>query len=125
MFLPAKNFVYMYSIKSTPMDKNSTQLEILLITGTSFSSRQWFDGRKSSGEQADEKDMLEEALWNGLLGSMLPEICSEVSASGGLYLWQIKAARHLLEIEIGEFPESRDAEFSIDPYTALAPSRMN
>ena len=102
------------------MKTNSTQQEILLMTGTSFSSRQWCEKDGDSNQKhLTEKEQLEEACWNGLLQEMLPEICIQNSPDKKLYLWQIKEGTSFIELELGEVPEEKEKYFSIDPYSFL------
>lgn len=105
------------------MKPNYTQQEILLITGTSFSSRQCYQKDDENNQNnLTEKEQLEEACWNGLLQNMLPEIY-EHPFGKKLYLWQIKEAASFIEIELGELPEEKENYFSIDPYSFL-PMRL-
>lgn len=100
------------------MKTNSTQQqEILLMTGTSFSSRQW-SKKDDEGKQKilSEREQLEEACWNGMLQYMLPEICEQTEGNKKLYLWQIKEAASFIELDLGEIPEEKEKYFSIDPY---------
>jgi len=55
------------------MESNFTQQEILLITGTSFASRQWCekDGLADK-KMLTEKERLEEACWYGLVKKCCP-----------------------------------------------------
>lgn len=100
------------------MKKNSTQQEVLLLTGTKFSSRQWCMKDENQSKQLTDSEKLEEACWNGLLPEMLPEIFTETMAPGKkLYLWQVKEGASFLDLEIGEFPVAKDNYFSIDPYS--------
>ena len=102
------------------MKTHSTQQEILLITGTTFSSRQCYE--KDEGENQSgmsEVEQLEEACWNGLLPQMLPEIYEQPAGDKTLYMWQITEAASFLEIELGELPEEKERYFSIDPYSFL------
>jgi hypothetical protein len=101
------------------MKTNSTQQEILLMTGTTFSSRQFSD-RDDEGKKSglSEREQLEEACWNGLLPEMLPEIY-EQTGDKKLYMWQITEAASFIEIELGELPEEKEKHFSIDPYAFL------
>ena len=102
------------------MKKNSTQKEILLITGTSFSSRQLCERNDGGNSKSlSEIEQLEEACWNGLIHEMLPEIFEQGEGSTNLYLWQIKTASHFLELELGQSYQTTDAYFSIDPYCFL------
>ena len=98
------------------METTSTQQEILLMTGTNFSSRQCYI--KDEGDQTNltEKEQLEEACWNGMLKDMLPEIYEQPAGKGKLYLWQIREASSFLGLELGELPAEKDYHLSIDPY---------
>ncbi|MEP6616061.1 MAG: hypothetical protein ABJA57_05750 [Ginsengibacter sp.] len=102
------------------MKTNSTQQEILLMTGTTFSSRQFSD-RDDDGKKSklSEREQLEEACWNGLLPQMLPEIYEHPKDDKKLYMWQITEAASFIEIELGELPEEKEKIFSIDPYSFL------
>ncbi len=103
------------------MKANSTQQEILLMTGTRFSSRQCSDKNDATAHQnLNEKERLEEACWNGMIKDMLPEICDKNSEDKQLYLWQIKEGESYIELELAEFPEEKDKYFSIDPYALMS-----
>ena len=104
------------------MATKSTQQEILLLTGTSFTAGQW-NKKDPSGDSLTDKEQLKEACWNGLLNEMLPEICGKKENTGALYLWQIREAAAFLELELGEFPPAIDKYYSIDPYSFL-PTRL-
>lgn len=102
------------------MKTNSTQQEILLMTGTTFSSRQFCD-RDDDGKQNElsEREQLEAACWNGLLPQMLPEIYEHPGGDKNMYMWQITEAASFIEIELGELPEEKEKHYSIDPYSFL------
>lgn len=98
----------------------STQQEILLLTGTNFSSRLCYEqDDQSSIHKLTEREQLEDACWNGLLPDMLPEII-EQPYGGKLYLWQIREAKSFIEIDLGETPEDKENAYSIDPYLFLS-----
>ena len=97
------------------MEKNIQQ-EILLITGTKFSSRQCLQKINDSGRYDSEAEQLQDACWNGLLNEMLPEICK---SGKDIFLWQIRENKCGLEIELGELPLEVDSYYSIDPYIFL------
>jgi hypothetical protein len=100
--------------------KTTIQQEVLLITGTSFSSRQcWQQNEVDNQKYTPEAEQLQEACWNGLLNDMLPEICSQDLGNRKIYLWRIRENRSGIEIEMGEFPEEIEKDFSIDPYSFL------
>jgi hypothetical protein len=97
--------------------ETNLQQEILLMTGTNFTSRQCWQKNNSEKENfLSEPDELQDACWNGLLKEMLPEICEK---NKKLYLWQIKENKSCIDIELGELPSPLEAYFSIDPYTFL------
>jgi hypothetical protein len=102
------------------MKATSTQQEVLLITGTRFSSRQCQD-KKDSGNpnRLTDNEMLEDACWNGLIQSMLPEVFDAIPDADKLYLWRTKEADAFIELELGEYPDQIEKESSIDPYTFL------
>ncbi len=102
------------------MKTNSTQKEILLITGTSFSSRQFCETADGLNyNHLTEKEKLEVACWNGLLPEMLPEIFEQAPFSKKLYLWEIKEGASFIDLELGERHLKLDEQFSIDPYSFM------
>lgn len=121
LLLPMYCVIICERSKFLVMKTNSTQQEILLLTDTTFTSRQWLDREDASGKtnNLSERERLEQACWNGLLAEMLPEIVEKTDASKPLYLWQIKGTASFLELELGEYPEAKDNYFSIDPYSFL------
>ena len=102
------------------MKATSTQQEVLLITGTRFSSRQCQD-KKDAGNpnRLTDNEMLEDACWNGLIQSKLPEVFDAIPDADKIYLWRTKEADAFIELELGEYPDQIEKESSIDPYTFL------
>jgi hypothetical protein len=108
------------------MQTKNVQVEVLLITGTSFSTANLCSkGDYTSTEDRTEKEQLGEACWNGLLQEMLPEVYLQPANDGILYLWQIKEAASFLEIELGEFPAPLDKYFSITPHSFFSTLPLN
>lgn len=102
------------------MKTNSTQHEILLVTGTSFSSREFCETSDGLNyNPLTEKEKLVVACWNGLLPEMLPEIF-EQPVNKKLYLWEIREASSFIELELGEIYLELEKQFSIDPYSFLS-----
>jgi hypothetical protein len=103
------------------MEKNTVQKEILLLTGTTFSSRQYHDkDDPGNSRNLSPAEQLEEACWNGLLYDMLPEVFGQPATDEKkLYMWEIKEGKSFLEVELGEFPDEKDKYFSIDPYSFM------
>jgi hypothetical protein len=103
------------------MKTNSTQQEILLVTGTSFSSRKFCETSEGLNyNQLTEKEKLEAACRNGLLPDMLPEIFKQHSINNKLYLWKMREGSLFIELKFGEIYLELEMEFSIDPYSFLA-----
>jgi hypothetical protein len=99
------------------MKTNSTQMEVLLLTGTSFSASQLSDKSEQAPKPSfSEKEKLAEACWNGLLPEMLPELCEQIPAGKKIYLWEINEADAFIDLEFAERPEEKDQYFSINPY---------
>src|SRR5882762_2387712 len=100
------------------MKKNYTQQEILLMTGTTFSQREWCEKDSTAGNKhRAQYDQLEDACWNGLLDEMLPGIIEKSTNGKKLYLWQMRHYKSFLEMELSEHPQAIEQYFSIDPYS--------
>ena len=108
------------------MVKNYVQVEVLLITGTSFLAGKWI---KKEEDPADhllpEIEQLKEACWNGLLETMLPEVWIKPPNDGVLYLWDVKEAQSFLELELSEVPLQVDPRLSITPHSFLSFQNYN
>ncbi len=99
------------------MTQKSTQQEILIPIGTSFASRKYNKTREDiSDDNISDNEQLQEAFWNGLLNDLLPEICQLTTHNKKLFIWQVTEADEFIELELGEQPEERDKEHSINPY---------
>ena len=98
------------------MKTTSTQQEILLMTGTRFSEREWAEKLVEDKNKLSATEKLEDACWNGLLDEMLPELVQKSIEGKKLYLWHIRHCRSFLEIELSDSSPAIEREFSIDPY---------
>jgi len=99
------------------MKADKIQQEILLVTTSTFSKRQWCKQQENvaSDRHQDPVDQLEEACWNGLLSEMLPEVLEKPALEGRLYLWHIRQGATVLQIELSEQPSRINESFSIYP----------
>jgi hypothetical protein len=103
------------------MAKNYVQVEILLVTGTNFSTRNWVNKDENlTAPQQSEIERLEEACWNGMLRTMLPELWIDPPNDGILYLWEVKQAESFLKLELSEIPMPIDPRRSIAPCSFLS-----
>ena len=96
------------------MKANSTQMEILILTGTSFSASQFSDKNEAASKPGrTEKEILTEACWNGLLPALLPEICEQIPEGKKIYLWEIKEADAFIELELANCRKIRISIFRL------------
>jgi hypothetical protein len=107
------------------MKTNATQMEILLLTGTSFASQQFAEREPVKDNNSSESEMLESLCWNGLLEEILPEINPGSDRSKEIFLWQIIKGKSFIELEMGETPGMPDRYFSIDPYAFFSTKLMS
>ena len=100
------------------MKKNTTQQEILLITGTRFSSRLYASKDEASNQdQLSDNERLQEACWNGMIEELLPELREDVN-NKKLFLWNIVQGDAFLELKFSNSPkEMEEKHLSIDPYS--------
>ena len=104
----------------------TAQQEILLMTGTSFSSRNWCEKETSDDQnKMNPEDILKEACWNVLLPYMLPEICQPVLNEKKIFLWEITEAASFIEVIMGDVPAETEEYFSINPYLFLDQQLMS
>lgn len=101
------------------------QQELLVITGTKFSSREWAEKNIQDDHNFSRVEYLENACWNGLLNEMFPELIEKTTEGKDLSLWHIRQCRAFLGIELSESSPSIEQEFSIDPYLFVPAQIMN
>ena len=100
------------------MARNYTQVEVLLVTGTSFLAGNRIKKDDHIPERPlSEIEELQEACWNGLLETMLPEVWIKPPNDGILYVWDIKEARQFLEVVLSEVPLPINRRLSITPHS--------
>lgn len=107
------------------MKAQSTQQEILLMTGTKFSEREWAEKLVEDKNKLSSSEKLVDACWNGLLGEMLPELVEKTADGKTLFLWNVRHCKSFLEIELSESSPVIEREFSIDPYLFVSESCLN
>jgi len=108
------------------MKTTKVQQEILLITGTTLTSGELCKNDDTCpNDHLSGKERLEEACWNGLLQTLLPELCMQNADGEKLYLWEIKEGASFLELDLGEAPDTIDRYFSLDPYSFLSSRSYN
>ena len=104
------------SLKTILMANNYGQMEVLLMIGTSFLAGNWVRKDANVVERSyTEIEQLQDACWNGLVKTMLPEVWVEPPNGGILYLWKVREAKSFLELEISEVPLPIDRRLSLKP----------
>lgn len=107
------------------MERNFTQQEILLVTGTSFTLGNFCEEFGMDNHyRLTEKERLEVACWNGMLPVMLPEIIIKNPAVK-LHLWEIREASAFIKLELGEYYMDFDRHYSINPYAFMSTIQMS
>jgi hypothetical protein len=107
------------------MKAQSTQQEILLITGTKFSEREWAEKIVEDKNKLSAIEKLEDACWNGLLDEMLPELIQKTEDGKKLFLWNVRNCKSFLEIELSDSSPVIERENSIDPYLFVSEIPLN
>lgn len=105
------------------MKNHYTTNEILLVTGTTFSGRDFC--RITETRPMTEKQRLEKACWDGLLVEMLPEVVQDSTTMHRQYTWHVKLTDQLLVIKMGTTDEDIPVCSSINPYYYLLSTSLN
>jgi hypothetical protein len=108
------------------MAKNYIQVEVLLLTGTTFSAGNLVKKDDDpTGRRPSEVEQLQEACWNGLVKTMLPELLIDPPNGGILYLWEVEEAESFLALELSEIPLPKNPRRSITPRAFLSFQNYN
>ncbi|CAN5178102.1 hypothetical protein BH11BAC5_BH11BAC5_26680 [soil metagenome] len=101
-----------------------TTQEILLMTNTAFSAREYSDKNENQPSKNNNQNKLAEACWNGLIPAMLPELFDD-PYSKRRTMWQLAECNHLLYAHLGEDGTTPDTEFTINPYVLMEEMNIN
>jgi hypothetical protein len=96
----------------------STQQEILLITGTSFSSREFCETTDGLNYN-HRKGEIGISFLECLLRELLPAMFEQHSVNKKLYLWEMGEGSLFIQLKLGEIYLESEMQSSIDPYTFL------
>jgi len=106
------------------MKPNSTNHEVLLLTGTRFSKKQLCE-KDSQQPEVSLTGQLQKACWNGLIFEILPDILEYAADKNGMYTWEVTAAEHFIDVKIGAAPYSVEYGMSVNPYFFLLEKNFN
>jgi hypothetical protein len=101
-----------------------TTQEILLMTNTKFSAREYSDKNENEPPKNNNQNKLAEACWNGMIPAMLPELF-DYTDNKRLTMWQLVECNHLLYAQLGEDPMIPEADFTLNPYLLIENSVWN
>jgi len=108
------------------MAKRYTQVEVVLMTGTTFLAGNWIPrDEEPTGRHLSDMEKLQEACWNGLLETMLPEVWVKPANDAILYLWDVQEGEDCLELMLSEVPVPVDPQLSISPHLFLSFQPLN
>jgi hypothetical protein len=107
------------------MKTKVTQQEILLMTGTAFSSRFNYVMNEMGQSDFSIKEQLVSACWNGVLPELLPEIFDQKDGVKKLFVWKIHEIETGIELEMCESPDEKDIDASILPNYFLPGQNFN
>ena len=108
------------------MKKTFTNQEILLVPQSRFFKKDLCErDAKPNQKKLSDKEKLINLCWNGMLPELLPEISETTSAEKPLTIWEINETGQLLDLRLGEYDESMNDEWSINPYVHLTLMEYN
>jgi hypothetical protein len=104
------------------METDFTQLEILLNTEAYLLAKDWcLKNDTGKPDTRTEKEKLEEAVWNGVLRDLIPELFD----SKDLTLWKVRNMGTCFELELSSYPAAADKYTSINPSLFLPVQEWN
>ncbi len=102
------------------MKKQTTNREILLLSGSSYFQRDWCEiNPVVNDKKLSQKEQLIKLCWNGMLKEMIPEIFEAESGKKPLTLWEINESGNMLDLRYGDIDVEMNDEWSINPYVFL------
>ncbi len=107
------------------MTTRNIQQEILFFTETTLAQFELRSTDSVSGSSSPT-DQTEEALWNGMLFEIIPElILKNNEKRNPLFLWQVHKYSSSFYMNMSNCPDHTDQHFSIDPYRFIPKTFIN
>ena len=97
--------------------------EVLIFTNTTFSQKA-LCRKNNSNKNGSAIEELEEALWDGLLNELVPEIMPS-TLDPNMIVWGIDAGKFYLLVYMADNPEVPESIFSIDPHLLSSEINLN
>jgi hypothetical protein len=111
-----RGFSLAVEIKTSIMKQEKHLHEILIFTGTSFSSKEFSEKEQKKNLNCLPTEELEKACWSGLLFELLPEILGNPFHHHENFIWEVMPANHFIRVCLGPSPAVTESKSSLDPY---------
>ena len=105
------------------MKQQHVHQEVLIFRNTTLSQKA-LCRKNSSNKNYTAMEEMEEALWDGLLHELVPEIMSS-TFHPKMVIWGVYAEKLYLLIDLANGPGMADSIHSIDPQLLSSQARMN
>ena len=106
------------------MKQKAINHEVLLLTGTSFSKKQFSPKNNNQADHSYCND-LQNACWNGLVFDILPDIIRYPSRKNLSNTWEVIPSKSFIEIKIGAAPYEIEKAMSLNPHLFLLGKNIN
>ena len=111
-------------IKTKIMKQKTINLEVMLLTGTSSSNKQ-FSEKNNNHADDSYSSRLQNACWNGLVFDIFPDIIKYPSRKNLSYTWEVVAAKSFIEAKIGSAPYDVEKGMSLNPHLFHSGKNIN
>src|SRR4030095_3817721 len=105
------------------MKQQHVHQEVLIFTNTTLSQKATCR-KNSSNKNSPAIEELEEAIWDGLLNELVPEIMPS-TLHPKMIIWGVHAGKFSLLIDLANTPGITEAIYCISPHLFLSKINMN
>jgi hypothetical protein len=120
-----RGFSLAVEIKTCVMKQKQPLHEILIFTGTSFSSKEFSEREQQKNLNGSPTEQLEKACWSGLLFELLPEILGNSFHRHENFIWEVMPANHFIRVCLGPAPAVPETKSCLDPYFCIPTHNSN
>ena len=106
------------------MKKIFTSQEILLVTNTKFSAKEYTDRESIQSGASTTNEKLAEACWNGMLTDRLPEISVKLD-NKPLTMWELSEGVNVFYLQMGVMAGHPDSNETLNPYRIIECMSLN
>jgi len=105
------------------MKQQLVHQEVLIFTNTILSQKA-ISRKNSSNKNRSAVEELEEAIWDGLLNELVPEIIPSIRHPK-MIIWGVHAGKFYLLIDLADTPGITEAIYCIAPHLFSSKINMN